>query len=214
MKSIDKKYLHWFQEGTLDKLRQELSASAAVVTSTDTVLGLLAPISQQGYLALNQIKQRSEKPYLILIGSKDKIAHFVDMPLAGDVQRLIDSCWPGPLTLLFKARPDAPDYVKGLQGTIALRLPQHAGLLSLLALYDGLFSTSANSAGGAVPTNAAGLEQSIVGAVPYVVTDISDDKGDQPSTILDCTGPMIRLVRQGAYPVSMLEQKYGITIFR
>lgn len=53
--------------------------------------------------------------------------------------------WPGPLALLiFKAKADLPSYLKGADGTIALRIPAHAGLQQLLVDCEGLFSTSAN----------------------------------------------------------------------
>src|ERR1700722_34926 len=145
------KILSWHDENTLEKVRDLLAQNQVILCSTDTVLGLLAPATRQGYEQLDTIKQRTKKPYLILIGSADALPKFIDQPLTFHIEKLINSCWPGPLTLIFKANPLLPHFVTGGAETVALRVPDHVQLRQLAAQFHGLFSTSANVANQPVP---------------------------------------------------------------
>jgi len=208
------KQVYWQQENVLPALAHELQQGNLLISSTDTVLGLLAPISQEGYQALNRVKKRSGKPYLILIGSPDQASQYADISvhigMHEQIRSLMSHCWPGPLTLIVPAKSGIPDYIMGSDGTVALRVPSHAGLLALLAHFDGLFSTSANLSDEPVPARVDGLNSDLVDAVRYIVTDQDVQLGATlPSTILDCTHDAIRVVRRGAYSIDVLEQIGG-----
>ncbi len=112
---------------------EELQRGCVIAGDTDTVPGLLAPLSERGFKSLNLIKGRFEKPYLVLTDSPEKLTKFVDFPLDPYVRVLIEQCWPGPLTIIFKAKAALPSYIKSVDGTIAIRIPKHAGLLKVLA---------------------------------------------------------------------------------
>lgn len=211
MKDLFSKHLYWQQEGVIELLAREMKSGRVIISSTDTVLGLLAPLSQEGYLSLNRIKKRSEKPYLILMGAPELVHRYVASDLLTDpVCRLMARCWPGPLTLIFKAKTEVADYIKAADDTIAIRIPDHAGLRSLLLQSDGFFSTSANLSGNPVPTTVDELDDLLVRAVNYIVTDREvNEQKNLPSTILDCTGSRIRVVREGAYSIDELERIAG-----
>src|SRR5256885_462615 len=66
------KLLFWQDKNTLNLLKTSLENSNASITTTDTVFGLLAMVSESGFKRLNEIKKRSEKPYIILINSIEK----------------------------------------------------------------------------------------------------------------------------------------------
>lgn len=211
VKDLFSKHLYWQQEGVIELLAQEMAAGRVIISSTDTVLGLLAPLSQEGYQSLNRIKKRSEKPYLILMGAQESVCRYVASDLLTDsICRLMAHCWPGPLTLIFKAKTGVADYIKAADNTIAIRIPDHAGLRLLLLNHDGFFSTSANLSGNRIPAMVEELDDSLVRAVKYIVTDqgLSEQK-NLPSTILDCTGSRIRVVREGAYSLNELERIAG-----
>jgi len=199
--------LHWDDKTSLEAVIQALKMGDAVIGTTDTVLGLLADTTQEGFDCLNQIKGRSNKPYLILIPSQEALYHFVDLPLAGPVQKLVDQCWPGPLTIIFKVKAGAPSHLTSPDGTIALRVPKHAGLQAVLKHFNGLFSTSANMAGGPIPETIEQLDPLIRQKVAHLVVD--SDTGQPaslPSTIIDCSGDEIKIVREGAFSKEHLMQ--------
>ena len=98
---------------------------------------------------------------------------------------------------------------------IALRVPKHQHLQKLLQNFNGLFSTSANIAGKSVPRSIDDLDEDLIKSAAYVVVDSMNDKlvksqqEIKPSTILDCSGDDIKVVREGAYPIDYLEKIAG-----
>lgn len=196
--------LSWLDKIGVDRLVADLKAHRVAVTSTDTVFGLLAQADEQGFEHLNRIKKRGDKPYLILISGADRLADFVELPLAPAVDKLVRHCWPGPLTLIFKARPGVPEYMLGAGGTIAIRVPAHPGLLSILPHFRALFSTSANLSGERPPESVDALSGEILGQIACLVADEHPLKS-LPSTIIDCSGEKLKVVREGAYAVAELE---------
>lgn len=204
---MQKKLLQWDDLITQEKLKASLEANHISITSTDTVLGFLAPLTEIGLTSINSIKQaRSDKPCLILVASPEKLDYFVDRnSLNRKVTALIKQCWPGPLTIIFKAKKDLASYLVAKDGTIAIRCPEHKGLLKLLEYFDGLFSSSANISTQEVFKTIDQITPDIISNIDYVVID--QDYATQSSlssTIIDLSGPDIKIVRQGAFPEKQL----------
>lgn len=200
------KSLLWSGRQHPAQLARLLWADRVAITATDTVFGLLAPLTDQGFNNLNYLKNRVDKPYLVLIGDASRLSLFIDQPLSLPLRRLIVFCWPGPVTLIFRAKSTLPSFLKGPDGTIALRVPGHRGLLQLLQSFKGLFSTSANRHGKPVPFSLSDIDERLLQSVSVVVSDNGTKQMDvMPSTILDCTQGLIRVVRDGAYPINKLQ---------
>ncbi len=156
-----------------------LQRGGVVLGHSDTVFGLLAQLSFEGVTSLNRVKGRHNKPYLVLVENKEKALALIEKPISESLQRLMDVCWPGPLTLVCKARSDLPDFIKGENGTIAIRVPDHQGLQSLLRHVDGLFSTSANKAGDSVPACLEEVDSSLLGSIDCIVLNYDRDCCDK-----------------------------------
>lgn len=202
-----KSTLRWKDEKTCAQAASFLTNRKVLLTTSDTVIGLLAEASKSGAQALNQIKKRTKKPYIVLTGSMEDVQKFARVPSQA-VFHIMQACWPGPLTIILPAlnKTDTPD------GTIAIRIPAHGGLQKLLEHVTGLFSTSANISGNPVPQGMKDVDQSIIDQVACIILDEQDqNKLDNllPSTIIQATGPDIVLVREGAYPVDKIEKIYG-----
>jgi tRNA threonylcarbamoyl adenosine modification protein (Sua5/YciO/YrdC/YwlC family) len=204
--------LFWSNPETIEYVEKRLHGGGVVLAEGDTVLGLLADVSQKGRAQLDHIKNRSKKPYLILVGDSKKALSFIETdsykPL--QIEKLMHICWPGPVTLIFRAKAGVALYSQSSDGTIALRVPDHAGLLQLLSHFDGLFSTSANNAGAPVPSAIKEVDNAIISAVACVVMNDDSQKAQShlPSTIIDCTGERLVVVRQGAFDASRLMDLY------
>lgn len=202
-------YLFWDEIDNLTQIQQHLMNHQLVVGTSDTVLGLLANVTEAGFAELNQLKARFDKPYIVLISGVDKLTHFTDQAISSDVVNLLNFCWPGPLTMIFQARADLPPYMVSQDRKIALRVPQHAGLQAILPAFAGLFSTSANLTGQPVPGQIELLDPQIRQSVAATVLDRGQGgraNSTQPSTILDCSSGRIRVVRAGAYAIESLER--------
>jgi tRNA threonylcarbamoyl adenosine modification protein (Sua5/YciO/YrdC/YwlC family) len=202
------KPLFWGNPEAIDYIRKELHEGKVILAEGDTVLGLLADVSAKGRAQLDAIKSRSNKPYLILVGSSQKVFNFIEIDegKSFQIEKLIKKCWPGPVTLIFKAKTGIADYMISANGTVALRVPDHAGLLQLLSHFDGLFSTSANIAGEPVPQIIEEVDKNILDSVACVVMNNTKAASVLPSTIIDCTGDTLTVVRQGAFDPSCLQQ--------
>ncbi len=209
---MSKKILYWEDAQSIDQISAIMQSGGVAVGSSDTVFGLLANTNQAGFNSLNAIKQRTEKPYIVLIDNIDKLKHFVSTKPSKSVLDLLQFCWPGPLTVIFKAKPDTPDFLCSFDHKIALRVPQHAGLLKLAANFEGLFSTSANLTGEPVPGLLSEINPQIINKVDLVIADrynLVDVNTNLPSTILDCSTAEIKLIRAGAYDIATLEKISG-----
>lgn len=214
---MNKSCFFWSDPEAIEEVADILKKGNVVIGTSDTVLGLLAQVSCDAVEALNRIKGRSSKPYIILIKSQKMVRNFSDCNISGACQLLMESCWPGPLTIVVRARADVARSLTGADGTIALRVPKHEGLQALLNHVPAILSTSANKSGVRVPCSVSDLESSIIDSASAIITDDHQgcvDKASKPSTVIDCTGPEIRLIREGAFGVDMLEDISGQKIAR
>lgn len=200
-----KKYWYWNEEDAITRVQNALRQNKVIAGTSDTIIGLLAPLTHEGKIALDRIKQRVDKPYIILVKDYATATRFSSALQQPALQKLLQACWPGPLTVIVPAAEQVPDYVRSTTGAIAIRVPQHPGLQNLLQSFDGLFSTSANITGEPVPTSLKELDQNIARKVAIIIDDHTQ-RESKPSTIIDCTGSDIKLVREGAYSKKMLEQ--------
>lgn len=209
---MNKKVKFWQDQNTIQLLAESLKKNQVSVGTSDTVLGFLSNLSQSGFERLNEIKKRSQKPYIILINSIEKLPLFTDQIIDEQFKKLISKCWPGPVTIIFKSKQNVSDYLKTFNNTIAIRISNHEGLLQLLTNFDGLFSTSANIAGHEIPQSLNELDPDIIKQIQYIVLEknsINHRYPIIPSTILDGTGSKIKVIREGAYPIKELEAIYG-----
>lgn len=203
------KHFYWEDPAHRQEIVFFLKNNQTAISTSDTVLGLLANTSHEGYQAFNTLKNRAAHPYIVLIADAAQAAHFVDFSLQADIENIINYCWPGPLTLVLKTKATLPEYVKSPQGTIALRVPQHEGLLNILKSLTGLFSTNANISGQVVAKNLTQVDPSILQKVVCTVGEKFSKATLTPSNIIDATHPIPRILREGAYSIKEIETLRG-----
>jgi L-threonylcarbamoyladenylate synthase len=206
------KPLFWDDFNTIDEVEKIIRQAGVVLAEGDTVLGLLADISAQGFAKLDAIKKRSKRPYLLLVGDQKKVLNLIEKSTHVDcqIENIMNICWPGPVTLILKAKSTVPVGVKAPDGTVAIRIPDHAGLLALLQRFEALYSTSANLAGAPVPNRLEEVDSSIMQAVDGIVLNDDGTNSTMPSTIIDCTGDTIKVIRQGAFPLEKLQAIFPV----
>ncbi|MDR3647423.1 MAG: L-threonylcarbamoyladenylate synthase [Candidatus Babeliales bacterium] len=202
------KILHWNNPESINILKVSLESKKVALTTTDTILGLLATTDKEGSQALDSLKNRCLKPYIVLLDSVDKAFLYAQITNEKIIQ-FIKLCWPGPVTIIFKSNKSGNFYLKTSSDTIGIRIPRHSELLKLLSHFDGLYSTSANISGQAVPKSISEVNSEIIDAVGCIVVEDDVNIETVPSTILDCTADKIRVIREGAYPIDKLEKLYG-----
>jgi L-threonylcarbamoyladenylate synthase len=168
-----------------------------VLASSDTVLGLFAQLSEKSKLKLDAIKQRNMKPYIVLIKSAQLLHKFTDQNIDVSMQKIIDTYWPGPLTIIFKAKSTLPNWMIGAQGTIAIRVPDHEGLQKVLNHVEGLFTTSANISDQPIPHSYSQINPIILNQVQVVCCDKNKIYNGPASTIIDFSSGSTKVIRLG-----------------
>jgi tRNA threonylcarbamoyl adenosine modification protein (Sua5/YciO/YrdC/YwlC family) len=143
-------------------------------------------------------------PSPVLVGTTRAAAALVD-DMGAFGQDLIDEFWPGALTLVFRASPTLLWDLGDTKGTVALRMPLHPVALEVLKQTGPLAVSSANRHGQPSATTAEEAERQL-GEVVSVYLDAGPCADNVPSTILDLTGVIPRVLREGAIPVDRLRK--------
>ncbi|WP_433511629.1 L-threonylcarbamoyladenylate synthase [Nonomuraea sp. CA-143628] len=180
-----------------------------VVLPTDTVYGIGADaFTPAAITALLEAKGRGrDMPPPVLVGTVRAANALVD-DLGPYGQDLIDAFWPGPLTLVCKANRALSWDLGETKGTVALRMPLHPVALDLLKETGPMAVSSANRSGAPAAMTAAEAEEQL-GESVAVYLDGGKTTDNTPSTILDLTTAVPRMLRRGAIPVEKLRGIIG-----
>jgi len=177
-----------------------------IVLPTDTVYGIGADaFTPRAVSMLLAAKGRGRNmPPPVLVGTVRAAAALVES-LGSFGQDLIDEFWPGPLTLVFRASPTLQWDLGDTMGTVAVRMPLHPVALELLKQTGPMAVSSANLTGSPSATTAGEAERQL-GESVAVYLDGGPCADGVPSTILDLTGALPRLLRAGAISVDRLRK--------
>jgi L-threonylcarbamoyladenylate synthase len=182
------------------------------VIPTDTVYGLAAdafsPPAVTGLLAAKGRGRQMPPP--VLVGTVRAATALVE-DLSASGKDLIDEFWPGPLTLVLRANRNLIWDLGDTKGTVAVRMPLHEIALELLKETGPLAVSSANLSGAPAATTAADAEAQLGEAVA-VYLDGGPCSGDVPSTIVDLTGAVPKLLRRGVISIARLREVVTLAV--
>ncbi|GGO73697.1 L-threonylcarbamoyladenylate synthase [Nonomuraea cavernae] len=180
-----------------------------VVLPTDTVYGIGADaFTPAAVTALLAAKGRGrDMPPPVLVGTVRAAGALVE-DLGPYGQDLIDAFWPGPLTLVWKANRALSWDLGDTKGTVAIRMPLHPVALDLLKETGPMAVSSANRSGAPAAVTADEAHEQLGDAVA-VYLDGGKTTDHTPSTILDLTSAVPRLLRRGTIPVEKLRGIIG-----
>jgi L-threonylcarbamoyladenylate synthase len=201
-------------EGAIPQIAEHLRAGKLLAYPTETVYGLGSAPTVPALAALSNLKGRPEgKPFLILISGR-RMAEEWGLVFTASASALAEAFWPGPLTLVLRGGEGRlPDELRGREGGIAVRYTSHAGIARLVrATGNPLTSTSANRPGGPPAPGAARLVELFADPVQsgeLLVLDGGVLGNVPPSTLVDCTDVMPKMVREGAIPRPELRRAAG-----
>ncbi len=174
-----------------------------VAFPTDTVYGLAAALHNQHAIEqLYLVKGReSTKAIAVLLGNPADLDQ-VTSEVSPAARRLARRFWPGALTLVVPRHPGLPEILSPLP-TIGVRMPDHPVALALLNATGPLAVTSANLSGLPSAVTAEQVQTQLGGLIPLIL-DGGRTPGGQPSTVVDCTGAEIKIIRAGPLSLSDL----------
>jgi L-threonylcarbamoyladenylate synthase len=208
-------------EGALDVL----AVDGLVAFPTETVWGLAARVESPVAVArLRAFKGRDDdKPMSVLVDSIDRLAA-LGVRLGPRARRLVETFWPGPLTLVAHCSrrfaeavspPASGDAEGGAEGEGALlavgfRCSSHpiAAALARGALERGLGPVTATSLNrsGEDPASVLAEALRVAAKDPGVVVCHGEAGGEAPSTVVYATGRELTVLREGAIPASDIQE--------
>jgi L-threonylcarbamoyladenylate synthase len=194
------------RETGLSEAVDAVRGGGLIVLPTDTVYGLGADaFAPEAVARLLAAKGRGRNmPPPVLVGSV-RAASALAESLGNSGQDLIDEFWPGPLTLIFPASPTLKWDLGETNGTVSVRMPLHPVALELLRRTGPLAVSSANKTGSPPATTAANAEEQL-GEDVEVYLDGGPCADGIPSTIVDLTQPIPRVLRAGAVTIDQLRK--------
>lgn len=194
---------------------RHLRAGGLLAYPTETVYGLGSRPMTADVQKLASLKGRAAgKPFLLLVSSRE-MAEAQGLAFTESARALARAFWPGPLTLVLPGGGGRlPDLLRGPEGGIAVRWTSHPLIVNLVAeLGEPLTSTSANIPGSQPAPGAEAVLRDFRDAVAtgqLLVLDGGVLGNRPPSTVVDCTGPIPRVIRAGALSVAELRAGAGM----
>ena len=175
---------------------RRMRAGGVVVFPTDTVYGIGCRALDAAALGrLYSVKRRpAEQPVVLLVADQAEAERWAALDVTA--MDLMEQFWPGPLTLVLRAKAGMPQ-VGPQVATVALRMPKHEAALALIQeTGEAIASSSANHAGEPPPSSAREAAAALRDEVDLIL-----DGGPAPigtaSTILDLSGGAPHILRQG-----------------
>lgn len=194
-------------QDALRRALEVLRTGSLVAFPTDTVYGIGAlAFDGKATESIYAAKDRPiEKAIPVLISEANELEKVgIDIPSAA--LQLASHFWPGPLTILVPKRPGLPESVSATS-TVGVRVPDHDVARELLRLAGPMAVTSANLSGAQSPVSAQEVYEQLGGRIPLIL-DGGLTPGGIPSTLVDCTTPELKILREG--PVRMEELRSAL----
>jgi len=179
----------------LSKAARVVANGGVICYPTDTVYGLgCDPLNASAVTRALEAKGSRTKPMPVLVkglAAAEKFAY-----VSTRARKLAEIFWPGPLTLILKARQVLPAALIA-EGKVGVRSPNHPVCLNLLDLCSGaLVGTSANVTGKA-PASTAEEALRQIGRNVDLILDGGRALLGVASTVVDLTEPGFRILREG-----------------
>lgn len=176
-----------------------------VAVPTETVYGLAGNgLDATAVEKIYEIKGRPEvKPLSLMVAGKTAMSKYCEA-VPKQAKRLAEKFWPGPLTIVLKAKDIVPDIVRAGGETVALRCPDHPMTLELIKKSAlPLAAPSANPSGAESPRTAQEVMEYFDGKIAAVIDGGRCGIGTE-STIIDMSSAPYKILRSGALSESSI----------
>jgi L-threonylcarbamoyladenylate synthase len=202
----------------LEKAAKALKDGHLVAFPTETVYGLGADASNSTSVSrIYEVKGRpTDHPLIVHISSISQMDRWtVDVP--EHALKLARNFWPGPITLILKRSQLAKDFITGGQNLVGLRVPSHPTALMLMKEFEnlggfGVAAPSANRFGAVSPTTSDAVVRELGTYLSNrdLVLDGGATAVGIESTIIDCSGEALNILRPGIISKEQVEEVSGL----
>jgi L-threonylcarbamoyladenylate synthase len=195
--------------GDLRQALEIIRRGGVVAIPTETYYGLAVdPFNPEAVGRLFALKRRpAAKPLLTLIPGREHLALLT--AAIPPVYLPLMELWPGPLTLVFPARPTLSPLLTGGSGTVGARISSHPlAQLLVRALDQPVTATSANISGQAAAVTAGEVRAAFGGSIDLVI-DGGRTPGGKGSTLVGVSNGKLLLLRAGVIDFEKIKEKAG-----
>ena len=188
----------------LEAAGKALVAGQIVGIPTDTVYGLaVAALHTDAADRLFTVKRRPRRLDLPVLVADVEQALELATAVPDTATRLMERWWPGALTIVVPRRPDLEADLGDDEATVGVRCPDHPIPIALCRTVGPLATTSANLHGDETLTTAAEVVATFGDSLALVLD--GGTCAGSPSTVVDCTGQDVKLLRDGRIPWEQLQ---------
>ncbi len=196
--------------GWLDLAKQYIEEGDVVAFHTETVYGLGAnAFSDAAVLRIFELKGRpQDNPLIVHVHSEYDISPLIDgePPYAAALRKAF---LPGPLTMVYPSTGKVSKYVSCGLNTLAIRVPSSPTAQEFLRAVDlPIAAPSANLSKHVSPVTARHVYEDFNGKIPLIL-DGGACTGGIESTVLDCTGEIPQILREGLVTREMISSVAG-----
>ncbi len=190
------------------EISQAIKQGKIVVFKTDTVYGMGAnAFDEKACKRIYEIKDRPlNKPLIVLISDISMLKELVE-EISPIEQKLIDTFWPGPLTIKFRKKKNVlPEIISSKDECVTFRLIQN-GLAYHLAKMANvpIVAPSANLSGSPTGSKIKNVIHELDGKVDYLI-DSGDIHNDATSTIVQVSDEKVIILREGIIKQEKIEE--------
>jgi L-threonylcarbamoyladenylate synthase len=183
---------------------EAVKSGELAVFPTDTVYGIGADaFTPHAITALHTARSATQPaPPPVLVGSRHTLDGLVySLPKAA--RDLADAFWPGALTILVEHSPSLQWDLGDTGGQVAVRMPLHPVALEVLREVGPMAVTTANKIGQPAPSTADEAREQLEYSV-RIYLEAGPAADPTPSTFVDVSGDVPRVLRAGAIPFEKL----------
>lgn len=193
-------------ERDLSEAVAHLRSDGVLAYPTETVYGLGGACTAAAVDAVRRVKGRSDgKPLLVLVGSIDSAG---SLEWTDAARELASIFWPGSLTLVLDdPRETFPPGVRSASGTVGVRVSPHPLVARLLEAFGAPVTSTSLNAPDKPPVSSGGRARELLGRLDadgVMLLDAGTLRPSRPSTVVDCTGAVPVVLREGAVPIDRL----------
>jgi len=177
---------------------------------TETVYGLAGNIYKVDAIKqIYSVKERPLKnPLIVHIASINQL-HEVAKNIPEKALAMVDTFWPGPLTIVLEKKDTVNDIITAGKNSVAVRMPNHPLALAVInKLNAPIAAPSANPFGTISPTSATHVSKYFNDKIPFILDGGNCISGIE-STIIGFKEGNPILYRYGSLPVEDIEAVIG-----
>jgi L-threonylcarbamoyladenylate synthase len=195
-----------FRSENLNDALKTWDSGGLVAIPTETVIGLGAPVNNEELI--KKVFSYKERPFfdplIVHVSSVEQAINYVKNAHWNEiVQKLVETFWPGPLTLVLEKSEKVSDLITSGLNTVGIRMPASVKTRELIEkLGHGVAAPSANKFTKTSPTLPEHVERAFENDFLCVLIDENSEKMQGKvgieSTIIQVENDTLRMLRPGA----------------